>query len=89
MKNLSKNQLAIALSYIIGMVNNANNTTSDFVSRDLKSKSDVVLTTLNLIGEIDFDTKKMLEKLVNNGNTELLEEYCKVNFGVVYGNNNK
>lgn len=85
MNNLSKNQLAIALSYVIGMVNQANNTTADFVADDLKTKCDVVLTTLNLIGEIDFDNKKMLENLVKNGNTELLTEYCKVNFGVVYG----
>lgn len=85
MKNLSKNQLAVALSYVIGMVNQANNTTTVFVAEDLKSKCEVVLTTLNLIGEIDFDTKNMLENLVNNGNTELLTEYCKVNFGVIYG----
>lgn len=85
MNNLSKNQLAMALSYVIGMVNQANNANMVYVAEDLKSKCEVVITTLNLIGEIDFDNRKMLLKLIENGNTQLLTEYCKVNFGVVYG----
>lgn len=75
----------MALSYVISMVNQANNAITVYVAEDLKSKCEIVITTLNLIGEIDFDTRKMLLKLIENGNTELLTEYCKVNFGVIYG----
>lgn len=75
----------MALSYVISMVNQANNANTVYVTEDLKSKCEIVITTLNLIGEIDFDTRKMLLKLIENGNTELLTEYCKVNFGVIYG----